>query len=73
MIRFIYSIHIIQVFSFVCVLTRSLLGVQKSLGPAQIGLLQGFNSKFPSSIPTPSIMWSPPPGVDHTEKKKKTT
>ena len=39
LIRFIYSIHIIQVFSFVCVLTWSLLGVKKSLGHAQIGLL----------------------------------
>ena len=39
LIRFIYSIHIIQVFSFVCVLTWSLLGVTKSLGHAQIGLL----------------------------------
>ena len=42
LIRFIYSIHIIQVFSFVCVLTWSLLGVKKSLGHAQIGLFQGF-------------------------------
>ena len=39
LIRFIYSIYIIQVFSFVCVLTWSLLGVKKSLGHAQIGLL----------------------------------
>ena len=50
LIRFIYSIHIIQVFyniirrrlcpliSFVCVLTWSLLGVKKSLGHAQIDL-----------------------------------
>ena len=39
LIRFIYSIHIIQVFSFVCVLIWSLLGVKKSLDHAQIGLL----------------------------------
>ena len=45
----------------VCVLTWSLLGVKKSLGPAQIGLLQGFNSKFSTSIPTPFI-WGVPPG-----------
>ena len=45
----------------VCVLTWSLLGVKKSLGHAQIGLLEGFNSKFPTSIPT-SHMRSPPPG-----------
>ena len=60
LIHFIYSIHIIQVFSFVCVLTWSLLGVKKSLGHAQIGLLQGFNSKFPTSIPTPFICEVPP-------------
>ena len=49
--RFIYSIHIIQVFSFVCVLTWSLLTVKKS-------------SKFPTSIPTPFIcgVHSPPGG-----------
>ena len=39
LIRFIYAIHVTQVFSFVCVLTWSLLGVKKSLGLAQIGLL----------------------------------
>ena len=39
LIRFIYSIHIIQVLSFVCVLTWSLLGTKKSLGHAQIGPL----------------------------------
>ena len=60
LIRFIYSIHIIQVLSFVCVLTWSLLGIKKSLGHAQIGLLQGFNSKFPTSIPTPFICGVPP-------------
>ena len=32
LIRFIYSIHIIQVFSFVCVLTWPLLGIKKKLG-----------------------------------------
>ena len=35
----------------------SLLGVKKSLGHAQIDLLQGFYSKFPTSIGVP-----PPPG-----------
>ena len=44
----------------VCVLTWSLLGVKKSLSHAQIGLLQGFNSKFPTSIPTPFIYGVPP-------------
>ena len=61
-IRFIYSIHITQVFSFACVLTWSLQGVKKSLGLAQIGLLQGLNSKFLTSIPTPFICGVPPPG-----------
>ena len=37
LIRFIYSIHIMQVFSFVCVLTWSLLGVKKKLGPRPAG------------------------------------
>ena len=54
-----YAIHIIQVFSFVCVLTWSLLGVKKSLGHAQISLFQGFNSKFPTSSPTPFICGVP--------------
>ena len=31
----------------------SLLGVKKRLAHTQIGLLWGFNSKFPTSIPTP--------------------
>ena len=45
--------------------TWSLLGVKKSLGHAQIGLLQGFNSKFPTTIPTPFICGVPPtPGID---------
>ena len=44
----------------VCVLTWSLLGVKKSLGHAQIGLLKGFNSKFPTSIATPFICGVPP-------------
>ena len=33
---------------------------QKSLAHAQIGLLLGFNSKFPTSIPTPFICEVPP-------------
>ena len=38
---------------------------QKSLDHAQIGLLKGFNSKFPTSIPTPFICAVfPPPGVE---------
>ena len=37
---------------------------QKSLGHTQIGLLQGFNSKFSTSIPTPFICGVPvPPGT----------
>ena len=59
--HFNYSIHISQVFSFVCVLTWPLLGVKKSLGHAQIGLLQGFNSKFLTSIFIPFICGVAPP------------
>ena len=64
LICFIYSIHIIQVFSFVCVLTWSLLGGKKSLGHAQIGLLQWFNSKFPTSIPRFHMRSPHPPGFE---------
>ena len=35
---------------------------QKSLGHAQIGLLQGFNSKLPTRIRTPFVCSAPPPG-----------
>ena len=35
-------------------------GGQKRLGHAQIDLLQGFNSKLPTSIPT-SFIWESPP------------
>ena len=34
--------------------------VKKGLGHAQIGLLKEFNSKFPTSIPTPFICRVPP-------------
>ena len=44
----------------------SLLGVKKSLDHAQIGLLEGFNSKFPTSIPIPFICGVPPPGAGGT-------
>ena len=36
---------------------------QKSLGHAQIGLLWGITSKFPTSIPTPFICGVPPLAV----------
>ena len=38
----------------------SLLGVNKMLAHAQVGLLNRFNSKFPTSIPDPFIRESPP-------------
>ena len=34
---------------------------KNSLGCAQIGLFKGFNSKFPTNIPTPFICGVPPP------------
>ena len=72
LIRRIYSIHINKVFHniniysslyflFVCILNWSLLGVCISFGHAQVGLFLGSNSKFPTSIPVPSIGESPPP------------
>ena len=48
---------------FSCVLTWSLLGVKKSLDHAQIGLLQRFHSKFPTSIPTLFRCGLPPHGL----------
>ena len=47
---------------YVCFNKVSFRG-QKKLGHAQIGLLEGFNSKFPTSIPTPFICRVPPPGI----------
>ena len=62
---------------YLCVFKRSLLGVKICLSHAQIGLLQGsqkleprpdgllqgLNSKFPTSIPVCSIWGSPLPGT----------
>ena len=42
------------------VFKRSLLGVKICLSQAQIGLLQGLNSKFPTSIPV-CVIWESPP------------
>ena len=50
-----------------CVLTWSLLGVKKSLGYARMGLFWGFNSKFPTSIPTPFICRIPPPPGNYAQ------
>ena len=66
LIRFIYSIqsiHIIQVFSFVCVLTWSLLGVKKSLGHPQISLprRRSYEFKISDEHPHPFHMRSPTP------------
>ena len=60
---FIYSIHIIQVFSFVCVLTWSLLGVIKKLGPRlDRSPIKGFIQNFRRASPPLSHAESPPPG-----------
>ena len=50
--------------SFYLLHSWSLLGVKKSLRHAQISLLYGFNSKFPTSIPDPLIC-----GVSPVENK----
>ena len=54
LMRFIYSIHIIQVFSFVCVLTWSLLGVKKAWAmPRSVsfrGLIQNFRQASPPRL-----------------------
>ena len=59
--RFIYSIHIIQVFSFVCVLTWSLLAVKKKVwatlrSVSFRALIQNFRRASP-----PFICGVPPP------------
>ena len=61
--RFVYSSHIIQVFSFVCVLTWSLLGVKKSLGHAQIGSFRGLIQNFRRASPPLSYAEFPPGGI----------
>ena len=61
LIRSIYSINKIQVFSFDCVLTWPLLGVKKRLGNTQIALLRGLIQNFPTSIPTPFMCGVLPP------------
>ena len=60
---------------FIClfVLKWSHLGVQKTLGNAQTGLLKWFNSKFPTSIPAPFIWEVPPvPRAQFYAEQKKT-
>ena len=61
--RFIYSIHIVQVFSFVCVLTWSLLGVKKAwAAPRSVSfraLIQNFRRASP---PLSHAEYPPPPG-----------
>ena len=59
LISFIYSIHIIQVFSFVCVLTWPLLGI-KNAWPRSVsfrGLIQNFRQ-----VSSPLSYVEPPPG-----------
>ena len=62
--RIIKKLYILNLFYLLDLsnqsLTWSLLGVKKErLGHAQIGLLQGFNSKFQTSIPA-SFIWESP-------------
>ena len=49
----------------------SFRGKKKSLGHAQIGLLQGFNSKFSTSSSTPFICGVPLPGFWPNQKSCK--
>ena len=62
LMHYIYFIHIIQVFSFVCVLTWTLLGVKKRLGPAQIGSFRALIQNFRRTSPPLSNAEFPPPG-----------
>ena len=59
LMHFIYSIHIIQVFLYVCVLTWSLLGVRKSLGHATVSF-RALVQNFRQASPPLSYAESPP-------------
>ena len=52
-----------NVFAFVCVLTWSLLGVKKKLGPRPDRSPLGVFSKLPTSIPIPFICGVPTPRI----------
>ena len=60
--RCIYSSHIIQVFSFVCVLTWSLLGVKKARATPRSVSFRGLIQNFRRASPSLSYAESPPPG-----------
>ena len=60
LIHFIYSIHIIQVFSFVCVLTWSLLGVKKAWATPRSVSFRGLIQNFRRASPPLSYARSPP-------------
>jgi len=57
--RFIYSIHVIQVFSFVCVLTWSLLGVKKAWATPRSVSFRGLIQNFRRASPPLSYAESP--------------
>ena len=59
LIRFIHSIHLIQVFSFVCVLTWSLLGVKKAWVTPRSVSLRGLIQNFRPASPPLSYAESP--------------
>ena len=59
LIHFIYSIHIIQVFSFVCVLTWSLLGVKKDWAKHRSVSFRGLIQNFRRACPPLSYARSP--------------
>ena len=59
-----HSFYLLYSYNLSFLICPCLHMVSFSLGHAQIGLLQGVNSKFPTSIPTYFICGAPPaPGV----------
>ena len=60
LIHFIYSIHIIQVFSFVWVLTWSILGVKKAWATHRSVSFKGLIQNFRRASPPLSYAGSPP-------------
>ena len=59
LIHYIYSIHIIQVFSFVCVLIWSLLGVKKAWPTHRSVSFRGLIQNFRRASPPLSYARSP--------------
>ena len=70
LVRFIYSIHIIQFFSFVCILTWPLLGIKKAWATPRSVFFRGLIQNFRQASPPLSYAESPPPRGFSTQPLK---